>query len=306
MDYILRTYNLSKQYKSVAAVKKLDMNIKKGEIYGFLGQNGAGKTTTLSMVMGLIKPTEGEMELFGEAVSSRNKQVYSRIGSIIDFPGFYPNLTASENLEVHRRMMGVQGTKCIAENLELVGLSNAAGKRVKEFSLGMKQRLGIARALLHHPELLILDEPTNGLDPIGIKEVRELILALCKEKKVTIFISSHILSEVQQIADTIGIIHQGRLLEEIDYSELQKRNRHYLQVKVSNDKKAAMLLEQKLNLNDYSIWEKDVLRLYERLNDAPEINDLFVRNDIRVSEITLKVDSLEDYFIRLTGGEASA
>ncbi|MGE5631623.1 MAG: ATP-binding cassette domain-containing protein [Caulobacteraceae bacterium] len=192
------------------------------------------------------------------------------------------------------------------KNLDIVGLTDVSGKMVKEFSLGMKQRLGIARSLLHHPEFLILDEPTNGLEPIGIKEVRELILDLCKDKKVTVLISSHILSEVQQLADTIGIIHKGKLLEEISYSELQKRNRHYLQVRVDDDKKAAMLLEQRLNLSDYSIWEKNILRIYERLNEAAEINSMLVKSDIRVKELTIKTDSLGDYFVRLTGGEISA
>lgn len=303
MNHVLRTYNLTKTYKGIAAVKGLNMNIRAGEIYGFLGQNGAGKTTTLSMLMGLAKPSAGEIELFGESPSGKNRELYGRIGSIIDYPGFYGNLTARENLEIHKRMMGVQDKNCIPEKLELVGLQDTANKKVKDFSLGMKQRLGIARALLHHPELLILDEPTNGLDPIGIKEMRELILELSREKKVTVLISSHILSEVQQLADTIGIIHKGELLEEIDYEELQKRNRHYLQLRVNDDKKAAMLLEQGLSIGDYTVWEKGVIRIYERLNDASEVNRKMVAAGLDVSELSLKFDTLEDYFIRLTGGE---
>ncbi len=304
MNYVLRTFKLSKSYSGIPAVNNLSMNIKAGEIYGFLGQNGAGKTTTLSMLMGLAKPGSGEIELFGETLSGRNRELYGRIGSIIDYPGFYGNLTACENLDIHKRMMGVQDKQCITKKLELVGLKEATNKKVNKFSLGMKQRLGIARALLHQPELLILDEPTNGLDPMGIKEMRELILSLSREKKVTVLISSHILSEVQQLADTIGIIHRGKLLEEIDYKELQKRNRHYLQLRVSDDRKAAMLLEQGLGIADYRVWEKGVVRIYERLNDASEVNRKMVAAGLEVSEICLKYDSLEDYFIRLTTDNA--
>jgi bacitracin transport system ATP-binding protein len=302
MDDILKTYNLTKEFKNFCAVKNLNIHIKEGDIYGFLGQNGAGKTTTIRMVMGLIKPTSGEIELFSEKASNKNRKVLERIGSMIEYPGFYPNLTAGENLEIHRRMMGVQGKDCIGESLKLVGISDVKNKKVKEFSLGMKQRLGIARALLHHPEFLILDEPTNGLDPIGIKEIRELIIDLCKKQGITFLISSHILSEVQQMANKIGIIHKGELLEEISYDELQKRNRHYINIMVKNDKKASFVLEEKLGIKDYVIWEKNNLRVYERLQEVSNINKALVSNDLLIDEICLKVDSLEDYFIRLTGG----
>lgn len=302
MDDILTTYNLTKEFKHFCAVKNLNIHIKKGDIYGFLGQNGAGKTTTIRMIMGLIKPTSGEIELFSEKASNKNREVLERIGSIIEYPGFYPNLTAGENLEIHRRMMGVQGKDCIDETLKAVGISDVRNKKVKEFSLGMKQRLGIARALLHHPEFLILDEPTNGLDPIGIKEIRELIIDLCKKQGITFLISSHILSEVQQMANKIGIIHKGELLEEISYDELQRRNRHYINIKVNNDKKASFVLEEKLGIKDYVIWEKNNLRVYERLREVSNINKVLVSNDLLVDEICLKIDSLEDYFIKITGG----
>ncbi len=302
MDDILKTYNLTKEFKNFCAVKNLNIHIKKGDIYGFLGQNGAGKTTTIRMFMGLIKPTSGEIELFSEKASNKNRKVLERIGSMIEYPGFYPNLTAGENLEIHRRMMGVQGKDCIGESLKLVGISDVKNKKVKEFSLGMKQRLGIARALLHHPEFLILDEPTNGLDPIGIKEIRELIIDLCKKQGITFLISSHILSEVQQMANKIGIIHKGELLEEISYDELQKRNRHYINIKVNNDKKASFVLEEKLGIKDYVIWGKNNLRVYERLQEVSNINKALVSNDLLIDEICLKVDNLEDYFIKLTGG----
>lgn len=299
MDYILRTYNLTKNFKKNSAVKNLNMNIKQGEIYGFLGENGAGKTTAIRMIVGLIKPTLGEVELFSQ--KSVNKSMLQRIGSMIEYPGFYPNLTAGENLEIHRRMVGMQDKSCIMEALKVTGIQDVKNKKVKEFSLGMKQRLGIARAILHHPEFLILDEPTNGLDPSGIKEIRELILELCHTKGITFLISSHILSEIQQMATKIGVIHKGELLEEIEYDELQKRNRHYINIKVSNDKKASIILEQEFNISDYVIWEKNNLRIYEKLEQASNINKALVLNGLFVDEFCVKIDSLEDYFLRLTG-----
>ncbi|OCA96394.1 ABC transporter ATP-binding protein [Clostridium beijerinckii] len=301
MDYILRTHNLTKSFKNFSAVKNFNMNIKKGEIYGFLGENGAGKTTAIRMIMGLIRPTAGEIELFSQGITKQNRNLFQRIGSMIEYPGFYPNLTAGENLEIHRRMMGIQDKESIINALKITGIQDVKNKNVKEFSLGMKQRLGIARAILHHPEFLILDEPTNGLDPSGIKEIRELILDLCHTQGITFLISSHILSEIQQMATTIGIIHKGELLEEIGYDELQKRNRHYINIKVNDDKKASITLEQKLNINDYVIWEKNNLRVYEKLEQASDINKILVSNDLRVDELCVKADSLEDYFLKLTG-----
>lgn len=301
MEYILRTHNLTKEFKKFSAVSDLNMNIKQGEIYGFLGENGAGKTTTIRMIMGLMKETSGEIELFSEKPSRKNRDIYKRIGSIIEYPGFYPNLTAKENLEIHRRMMGVQDKDSIINSLKITGIQEVKDKKVKEFSLGMKQRLGIARAILHHPEFLILDEPVNGLDPSGIKEIRELILDLCNNQGITFLISSHILSEIQQMATKIGIIHKGKLLEEIEYDELQKKNRHYINIKVNDDKKASIILEQKLRISDYVIWEKNNLRVYEKLEQASKVNKILVSNDLCVDELCVKEDSLEDYFLRLTG-----
>lgn len=302
MNNILKTYSLTKEYKGFYAVNNLNMCINKGEIYGFLGQNGAGKTTTIRMVMGLVKASSGEVELFEEKASNNNRHLLQRIGCIIEYPGFYPNLTAAENLEIHKRMMGIHEKDCIDDVLKKVHIYDVKNKKVKEFSLGMKQRLGIARALLHHPEFLILDEPTNGLDPMGIKEIRELILDLCHNQGITFLISSHILSEIQQIATKIGIIHKGELLEEIDYEELQKRNRNYINIKVSDDKRASFVLEQKLGIKDYVLWEKNNLRVYERLTEASTINKVLVSNNLSIDELCLKADSLEDYFLRLTGG----
>lgn len=303
MDNVLRTYDLSKDFKKFSAVKNLNMNIKQGDIYGFLGENGAGKTTTIRMIVGLMKSTHGEIELFSEKFTSKNRKLLQRIGSMIEYPGFYPNLTAGENLEIHRRMIGVHDKGSIMDALKITGLYDVKNKKVKEFSLGMKQRLGISRAILHHPEFLILDEPTNGLDPAGIKEIRKLILELNKTQGITFLISTHILSEIQQMATKIGIINKGILLEEISYKELQKRNRHYINLKVDNDKKAVFILENNLKIKDYEVWEKGNIRIYEKLENISKINKVLVSSSIEVKEICIKADSLEDYFLKLTGKE---
>lgn len=306
MEYTLRTFNLTKEYKNKAVVNNLNMNIKSGEIYGFLGKNGAGKTTTLKMILNLVVPTSGEFQLF--STKSFSNDVYGRIGSVIEYPGFYPNLTAFENLEIHRRMTGIENKSYIDDALKAVSLdkNDIKNKKVKEFSLGMKQRLGIARAILAKPEFLILDEPTNGLDPLGIRAIRETLLSLNREKGITILISSHILSEIEHLASTIGIIDRGVLLEEIEYDELVKKNRRYIRIKVNDDKRACVILEKKLNIHDYKIFEPNIIRVYESLDKSSEISKTFIQNDIDVEEIGVQVDTLEDYFVKLTGGAKNA
>nr|WP_028778010.1 ABC transporter ATP-binding protein [Shimazuella kribbensis] len=303
MDYVLRTYHLTKRYKDKVVVHDLNMNIKAGDIYGFLGQNGAGKTTTLRMLMGLIRPSSGEIELFGTGLNGNKNKALERIGAIIEYPGFYLNLSAVDNLGIHRRLMGMGNKECMDEVLTTVGLHDAKHQKVKNYSLGMKQRLGIARALLHRPELLILDEPTNGLDPGGIKEIRQLFLDLAKQRGITIIISSHLLNEIEQVANRVGIIHQGKLLEEIDHETLQKRTRHYLEIKVTDEQRAAYVLEQKLGVTDYFVTEPGILRLYEHLDQSTKINLTLTNNGIGVKEIALSGDNLEDYFLKITGGE---
>ncbi|EPY2273970.1 ABC transporter ATP-binding protein [Clostridium sporogenes] len=306
MENILQTYNLTRKYGTTAVVDNINMNIKKGEIYGFLGRNGAGKTTTLRMIMGLISPTKGEYELFGKKMGDR--EVFGRIGAIIETPGFYPNLTARENLDIHRRLMGIPNKEYVDEALQIVGLTNydIKKKKVKKYSLGMKQRLGVARALLHKPELLILDEPTNGLDPVGIKEMRETLLDLNKKKEITILVSSHILGEIQQLATKIGIIHEGKLLEEIDYKSFEKKNRHYINLRVNNDKKAVTILEKSMNIGDYEVIEPNKIRIYEMLDKSNDVAKKMISEGVDVYEVNVMNDTLEDYFVRLTGGGQGA
>ncbi|ATO50327.1 ABC transporter ATP-binding protein [Brevibacillus laterosporus] len=302
MSIIIKTTHVTKTYGTQIAVNNLQMNVGQGQIYGFLGQNGAGKTTTIRMLLGLIKPTQGKIEIFGENLLKKRKEILRRIGSIVESSGFYENLTARENLFINAKLMGVHKKNAIEEALEIVGLQNETKKLVGKYSLGMKQRLGIARAILHHPELLLLDEPTNGLDPIGIKEIRRLIKSLAQERNITILISSHILSEVEQLADQIGIIHEGKLLEEISLEELRVRNRKYLEFQVSNDNKAAMLMEDQFQISDYEVHEEGIIRVYSHLGQQGKLNKLFVENDIEVSKITMSEDKLEDYFTNLIGG----
>ncbi|WP_123039198.1 ABC transporter ATP-binding protein [Cohnella candidum] len=303
MNEILRTRHLTKRYGSKTVVHDLNMTIRVGDIYGFLGQNGAGKTTTLRMLMGLIQPSDGEIELFGSALHENKRSAMERIGAIIEYPGFYLNLNAVDNLEIHRRLMGMGNKECIDDVLATVGLLDAKRQKVRSYSLGMKQRLGIARALLHHPELLLLDEPTNGLDPGGIKEMRQLFLELARKRGITFLISSHLLSEIEQLATKVGIIHKGKLLEEIDRETLQKKTRHYLEIKVTDAQKAAFILEQKLGITDYVAAGPGILRLYEHLEQPDQVSLTLANNGVGVREMALSGDSLEDYFLKITGGE---
>ncbi|WP_147208816.1 ABC transporter ATP-binding protein [Oceanobacillus sojae] len=304
MGEIIKTTNLTKVYGQQKSVDHLNITVNQGEVYGFLGRNGAGKTTTIRMLLGLIKPTSGQIELFGENLFKNQKGILRRVGSIVEVPGFYENLTARENLLINAKIIGVHKKNAIEEALEIVDLHHETKKLVGKYSLGMKQRLGIARALLHYPELLILDEPTNGLDPIGIKEMRSLIQSLAKERNITIFVSSHILSEIEQLADHMGIIHEGKLMEEIAFENLRKRNRKYLEFQVSNDNKAAMLLESHFGISDYEVHDKGNIRVYSHLGNQGKLNKVFVENDIEVLKIKVSEDNLEDYFTKLVGGGA--
>nr|WP_323134886.1 ABC transporter ATP-binding protein [Clostridium sp. LQ25] len=293
---------MTKQYGTQVVVNKLNMNVKKGEIYALLGRNGAGKTTTLRMIMGLLKPTSGEVRIFGEKLNTNNSKVFQRIGALIEAPSFYENLTAQENLELIASLRGIHNENAINSALILVGLECENKKKVGKFSLGMKQRLGIALALMHEPELIILDEPTNALDPIGIQQIRVLIRDLCNQKNTTFLISSHILSEVEQLADRIGIIEKGNLLEETYMDDIGKYNRHYVKMAVSNAMQTIPILESKLGIFDFEIEDDNTLKIYEIERDMAEVNRVLNNASIGVSEISMNKGNLEEYFIRVTGG----
>lgn len=223
-SFIIETKQLTKKYKGQLAVSNVNLHIKKGSIYGLLGRNGAGKTTLMKMLLGLTPPTSGTFTLFDQTLTGHEKQLYPRIGALIETPGFYPNLTGTENLEIFARLRNLNASHTVKNALETVGLPFRDKKLFREYSLGMKQRLGLANALLHQPQLLILDEPTNGLDPIGIAEIRDFLKTLCKDHGKTILVSSHILSEIDLLADDIGILDRGVLLEECSIKTLKEKN----------------------------------------------------------------------------------
>lgn len=301
-DYIIETKNLTKIYGEQKSVDNLNIHVKKGRIYGLLGRNGAGKTTTMKMLLALTEPSSGEVYIFGKPLKRNEKKTLPRIGSLIESPGFYPNLTATENLEIFAKLRGVPKKNSIQEALNVVGLPYRDKKLFSEYSLGMKQRLAIALSIMHDPEVLILDEPINGLDPIGIAELRKFILDLCKLKEKTIIISSHILSEIKLIADDIGIIDNGKLLEEESLEELESKNGKYIRFIVSDAGQASRILEKEFNTNNFLVVNKDNIKLYDLDKSVSEINRTFIESGVEVYDTHKTENTLEDYFKNLTGG----
>lgn len=305
-DFVVETKHLTKKYDKQTVVNDVNLHVKKGRIYGLLGRNGAGKTTIMKMILGLTSVTSGKIDVFGKNIAGQEKRIYPRIGAIIEAPGFYPNLTGTENLEIFAKLRGTAAPNAVKNALEVVGLPYKDKKRFSEYSLGMKQRLGIANAIQHDPELLILDEPTNGLDPIGIAEVRDFIKRLSSEQGKTILISSHILSEIALLADDIGIIDRGVLLEESSMNELKKRNSKYILLQVSDVPKTSLILEREFHTKDYSVQDEHTLRIYDTSLNLGEINKFLVMQNITVTSSGLCNDTLEDYFKKITRGEGIA
>lgn len=320
-DYVIETTNLSKRYSKNLVVNSIDMHVEKGKIYGLLGKNGAGKTTTMCMLLNLVYPSGGEILLFGKDPKRYSNEVYSNIGSIIETPGFYENLTAYENLEIIARLRGNYDPLNVKMVLEMVNLDHEKTKQFKDFSLGMKQRLGIAAAIMHNPELLILDEPINGLDPFGIKKIRDLLKKLSCEYGVTILISSHILSEIENIADVIGFMDNGVLIDEISREELHNRLNKFVEFEVSDIDLAIELMNKtgmvenvdycfRRNLGEY-IDDLDsnknsekmeiggTIHLLSNLDLRDEFNSLFVSSGIKVRKVNLCEENLEEFFTRI-------
>ena len=305
-DYLIETKQLTKIYGEQAAVKNIDLHVKRGRIYGLLGRNGAGKTTTMKMLLGLTQPTSGEVKIWGKTLRGNEKKLLPRIGNLIESPGFYPNLTATENLRIFATLRGVPNRHAIKDALDLVGLPYKDKKLFSQYSLGMKQRLAIALAVMHDPELLILDEPINGLDPIGIAEVRSFIRELCDARGKTILISSHILSEISLLADDVGIIDHGTLLEEESLAELEQKSSKHIHFTVSNTSQAARVLERDFQENHFSVLDDHNIQLYNLTLPIGKIVTAFVANGLEVTEAHSCEESLEDYFRRVTGGEGIA
>lgn len=303
MEYIIKTNNLTKTFKGIEVIKSVSIAVKKGEIYGLLGPNGAGKTTLMRILTGLVKPTAGEVEVFGEVMGNNSYEVLKRLGAIIEYPVFYDNLTARQNLKIHCEYMGYHDEKEIDKVLALVKLPGNNIKKVKEFSLGMKQRLGIARAIVTKPELLILDEPINGLDPEGIREIRDLLKLLSKEYGITILISSHILSEIEQIADTIGVVSTGRIIKEVSMNDIKAMNTEYIEIETDNCKRAGYILDKNLGIKNFKIVDGNKIRIYDSQALKNEISKELIMNDVEISSITRRSSSLEDYFLKLIKGD---
>ena len=296
MDYAIETLSLTKSYGDFTAVEDLELKVPAGKVYGFLGRNGSGKTTTIRMIMGLIKPNGGSVKIFGNEISRNRAEYLAGIGAIIETPGFYGNLSAYENLEITAKMFKTEKSR-INEVLEIVGLSNIGDKAVGKFSLGMKQRLGIANALVHSPRILILDEPTNGLDPAGIIEMRKLIRQLSGSMGITVFVSSHLLSEVQQIADYIGIIDSGHLLKQGGMELINSDEQSFLVVETDQLKRTANIIES-LDFDFEKI--SNGFKVFCARKDNVTINKKLVGNQINVYNLESVSKTLEERFLGIT------
>lgn len=300
-EVILKTINLTKTYKNINALDNINVTIKKGQIYGLIGMNGAGKSTLMKIITGLSSKSSGDIELFSEHEESNIEKQRRRIGSIIETPGIYMNKTVYENMQINRMNKGIPGNECIDKILNTVGLMDIKHKKLKGLSMGTKQKVGIAMALLGDPEFLVLDEPINGIDPIGIIEIRELLKTLNVQKGVTILISSHILKELYQLANCYGIIHNGRLVQEITLEELNDKCKRYVHIKVNDVSKAAVIINNELETEKFQVMPDNVIRLYDYLNDTGKVVATLVKKGVVVEEAIIKGDDLESYFSRIVG-----
>lgn len=301
---ILKTEHLSKIYKGYKALDDVTIGLDEGKIYGLIGKNGAGKTTFMRIIAGLSFPTSGCVELFGQSTYGKYQKELRRIGTLIENPTMERKLTAKDNLKIHRTMRGIPDEKLDQELLEMVGLQEVGQKKVKDFSLGMKQRLGLAIALLANPELLILDEPTNGLDPVGVVEIRNLIKQLSEERKITILISSHNLPELYQTATDYIIIDRGIVKQELTLKELEEKCRHYIKIECADTEKLVHIIETKLKTEKYKVMPDKSVRLYDYIDDKKTVASLLYENEIILTEFSSQGDTLENYFLSIIGGES--
>ena len=303
MDYVLQTKEVSKNFSGKLAVDHVSIQVRKGDIYGFIGENGAGKTTLMRMVCGLAEPSGGELTLFGSQnlVSQRY-----RVGCTIENPALYPAMTAMENMEVQRLLLGIKDKKVCGELLEIVGLNNTGSKKAKNFSLGMKQRLMIALSLLGDPEFLVLDEPTNGLDPVGIKEVRDILHHLNKERGISILVSSHILGELEKMATRYGVISNGKMVDEFQANELASRCGKNLVIHTDDPQRTENVIKDIFSDVQSTRTPENSVRIKGHVDDAGRINEQLVKTGIKVNALIPEGDKLEDYFLHLMGGNKHA
>lgn len=303
MESVLRTEMLTKTYGKNAVVNEVCMHVDKGDIYGFIGKNGAGKTSVMKMVCGITKESAGSIELFGSQNLRKSRR---RIGCVIEQPALYPGLSAYDNLMYYDKILGVTDYSNINEVLRLVGLEGVGKKKTKKFSLGMKQRLSIAISLLGDPDFLVLDEPINGLDPSGIREIRELILNLNQEKNITVLISSHILGELAKIATKYGVIESGRLVDEFSVDELETRCKKCLVLEVDDIKKTTYVLDNQYCSREYKVFDENRICVYDKMDRPEELTRYLVENNVGVKRIGLEGRDLEAYFVGLMGGNEHA
>ncbi|MBW4081160.1 ABC transporter ATP-binding protein [Paenibacillus sp. S150] len=304
-ETVLRTDSLTKSYQGANALHDVSIALEAGKIYGLIGQNGAGKTTLMRLVAGLGFPSGGRIELFGRTGEKALQVERKRLGCMIEYPGLTPNMTAKDNLKLHRLLRGIPNAEAEQELLEFVGLADTGKKKVKNFSLGMKQRLGIAVALLGNPELLILDEPINGLDPLGVVEIRRLLKELCEEQQMTILISSHNLPELYQTATDYIIIHQGEVRQTLTQARLEERCKRHILIGCNQPERLAAVLESKLNTSRFDVMPNHTVKLYDYLDDKEKVSRVLYENGIIVTNLSGEGDTLEDYFISAIGGDGN-
>lgn len=305
-DCVIKLNNIDKSFKGQQVLDKVSLQVKKGDIYGLIGRNGAGKSTILKIIAGLILKDAGDMEILGYSDEQSYMEARKRIGCLINSPYLYPNFNGKKNLEYYRILKGIKDPNIVEDTLKLVGLELAGKKKFKKYSLGMKQRLGIGLALMGNPDILILDEPINGLDPMGIVELRELLLKINKEYGTSIIISSHILNEMSLIANKYAFINQGKIVEQVTREELEEKSKKYIKIKVDDTQKAVIVLEKVLNIKNYRVLNNMEIELYERLDDSNEIGQALINENIKIKSIVEEVDNLEEYFIKLIGGDLHA
>lgn len=301
VESIIETVNLTKTYSAVKAVDSVSITVVQGEIYGLLGRNGAGKTSIMKMLLSLTRPTDGSIKIFNQNINGFNREIMNRIGSSIESPAFYPNLSAKDNLEYFAFLRGERDLSVVKNALDTVDLSYESKKTFSKFSLGMKQRLALANAIMFNPDLLILDEPTNGLDPIGIAEMRELIKRFAKENRKTVLISSHQLFEIELLADKIGIIDNGRLLEECSYNELKMHEKKSTIIVTNRNEAALSILHKEFNVENYSLSD-NTIEIPDSDIDTANLNTLLVSSGVEVREIYTRRENLEEHFKSITGG----
>lgn len=304
--YILQTMGLTKKYSHTIALDNVNVALKKGCIHGFIGQNGSGKTTFMRMVSGLSLPDSGEIILFGKSGKKELEVQRKRLGCMIETPALYPYMTAHDNLEAMRIAQGIPGKEEVDRCLAIVGLKDTGRKKVRHFSLGMKQRLGIAAALLGDPEFLVLDEPTNGLDPVSIMEIRELLKNLADERQLTILVSSHILGELYQLATNYLFLHHGKILQEISREQLDHRCKKHIFIHVNDVSHASVILERSLNTLNYTIMPDQAIHLYDYVDDMQKVITALTEQQLIIKNIGTAGDSLENYFINVIGGTKNA